>query len=382
MIQSAVRDALVCLSLMLVVPVGMHQSWAGEEALAPTANFDSPVPSPDGTRLLFSSDIVGRYTTVWIANRDGSNARPFVNWVGSNQTDPDWAPNGRSVVFSSDRDSVGHDVWRVSADGTGALRLTANSGDNRQPRFSPDGARIVFTSNRTGKDEIWYMSADGTNQKAVGLQSLLINDPAWSPDGTRIAFSGCLRPPNGSAITDGVCNIYIIALDASSASQVTFGKVNDWSPDWGPLGIVFSSSRSGGQTIWIVDPQGTSLRQVTDGNDGLNLDPRWDYTTNTIVFSKVGETPNVWATDLFGTRTQLTRLVGKNSGGVVVRDGSDVNSDGIVDCADLAVIRQRFGAISGKTGYDLRADLNGDAAINVRDLAFVAQKLPKGTVCK
>lgn len=380
MIYSIARNALPYLLLTLIVLFDIANAW-GEDGLSPTANLDTPTFSNDGTRFVFSSDLTGN-STIWIANRDGSKAYPLVNWFGSNQIDPDWSADGKTIVFSSDRESNNYDIWTILADGTKAIRLTSNSGDNRHPRYSPDGRRILFTSNRTGKDELWYMSADGSSQKAIGLQSILINDPAWSPDGSKIVYAGCLRPPNGSAITDGVCNLYTITLDASVTKQITFGKVNDWSPDWWVFGIVFSSSRNGGQSLWMVDETGSNLKQVTDGNDGLNLDPKWDKSSNTIVFSKVGEIPNIWSTDTFGNQTQLTSLHGRNSKGVVVNDGSDVNSDGNVNCDDITVVKNSFGKRSVQTGYDLRADINRDTIVDVKDLSFVAKRIPKEANCK
>lgn len=61
---------------------------------------------------------------------------------------------------------------------------------------------------------------------------------------------------------------------------------------------------------------------------------------------------------------------------------ADANSDGKVDCQDVAVVRAAFGKRQGQAGYDPRADMNGDLVINVQDLAYVTQKLPPGTVCR
>jgi hypothetical protein len=59
----------------------------------------------------------------------------------------------------------------------------------------------------------------------------------------------------------------------------------------------------------------------------------------------------------------------------------DVNGDGVVDCADLNIIRAAFGKQCGQTGYDIRADVNQDCVVDVRDLVIVSQQVPKGTKC-
>lgn len=60
----------------------------------------------------------------------------------------------------------------------------------------------------------------------------------------------------------------------------------------------------------------------------------------------------------------------------------DLNGDGVVNCADLAIIKASFGKKTGQPGFDPRADINGDGIVNVIDLAFVSRQLPGGTACK
>jgi YVTN family beta-propeller protein len=60
----------------------------------------------------------------------------------------------------------------------------------------------------------------------------------------------------------------------------------------------------------------------------------------------------------------------------------DLNGDGIVNCADLAIVRGSFGKKTGHTGFDPRADVNKDGIVNILDLSTVAKQLPAGTACK
>jgi hypothetical protein len=59
----------------------------------------------------------------------------------------------------------------------------------------------------------------------------------------------------------------------------------------------------------------------------------------------------------------------------------DVNGDAVVDCSDVAVVRCALGKRTGQAGFDGRADVNADRMVDVRDLDFVSQKLPKATRC-
>jgi hypothetical protein len=65
----------------------------------------------------------------------------------------------------------------------------------------------------------------------------------------------------------------------------------------------------------------------------------------------------------------------------VLANPADVNGDGKVDCADLAMIKASFGKRRAQIGFDARADVNKDGIVDVKDLAFVSQKVPAGTKC-
>jgi hypothetical protein len=60
---------------------------------------------------------------------------------------------------------------------------------------------------------------------------------------------------------------------------------------------------------------------------------------------------------------------------------ADVNGDGVVNCADLAIVNTSFGKRAGQTGFDARADVNGDGVVNIIDLTTVSRGLPTGMKC-
>lgn len=91
----------------------------------------------------------------------------------------DVSPDGKTVVF----DLLG-DIYTMPISGGKAKALMTDIAWQMQPRFSPDGKYIAFTSDEDGGDNLWIMNADGTNAKAVTEETFrLLNSPAWSPDG-------------------------------------------------------------------------------------------------------------------------------------------------------------------------------------------------------
>ncbi len=106
------------------------------------------------------------------------------------------SPRGDSVIF----DLLGH-IYRLPITGGTAESLTQASGIavNAHPRFSPDGNRIVFVSDRGGQDNLWVMNADGSNTRILYSDPFMrFTDPAWSPDGkTIVAVRNLASPGRG-----------------------------------------------------------------------------------------------------------------------------------------------------------------------------------------
>ena len=97
--------------------------------------------------------------------------------------DVDVSPDGRSLAFTM----LG-DIYTMPIGGGTPTRIADGLAWEVQPRFSPDGSRIAFTSDRGGGDNIWVMNRDGSDKKQVTKESFrLLNQPTWSPDGRFIA---------------------------------------------------------------------------------------------------------------------------------------------------------------------------------------------------
>ncbi|HEX5760288.1 MAG TPA: amidohydrolase family protein [Thermoanaerobaculia bacterium] len=94
----------------------------------------------------------------------------------------DVSPDGKEVVF----DLLG-DLYVVPIGGGEARALTADIAWQEQPRYSPDGKRIAFTSDQGGGDNVWIADRDGKNPQQVSKETFrLLNSPDWSPDGEYI----------------------------------------------------------------------------------------------------------------------------------------------------------------------------------------------------
>jgi imidazolonepropionase-like amidohydrolase/Tol biopolymer transport system component len=91
----------------------------------------------------------------------------------------DVSPDGKEIVF----DLLG-DLYTIPIGGGEAKALTSDIAWQMQPRYSPDGKTIAFTSDQGGGDNVWLMDRDGKKPRAVSKETFrLLNSPAWSPDG-------------------------------------------------------------------------------------------------------------------------------------------------------------------------------------------------------
>ena len=95
----------------------------------------------------------------------------------------DVSPDGKTIAF----DLLG-DIYTMPIRGGEATAIATGMAWEIQPRFSPDGSRLAFTSDRGGADNIWTMDTDGSDAEQVTKEKFrLLNNPTWSPDGRFIA---------------------------------------------------------------------------------------------------------------------------------------------------------------------------------------------------
>ncbi len=226
-------------------------------------------------------------------------------------TDPQISPDGKRIVYvvnfaDIQTDSRFSNVWMINFDGSDNRPITTGNYRDTTPRWSPDGSRVAFVSDRGGSAQIWQRWSDSGQ---MARMTSLPEPPSaieWSPDGRHIAFLSLVaehgrqlgnlpHPPEGAKWADpakiidrlvyrfdqigylkpGYSHVFVVAADGGAARQISTGKFNHggpglgagarpvWSPD--SKSILISANRT---ADWEYDSVNTEVHEfsVADGS--------------------------------------------------------------------------------------------------------------------
>ncbi|MBA2684953.1 MAG: PD40 domain-containing protein [Gemmatimonadaceae bacterium] len=222
--------------------------------------------------------------------------------TAGNDVDPKSAA-GR-IVFSTDRDA-NYEVY-IDITATVSRRVTNTVAQDDHPALSPDGATIVFVSNRSGTPRLWTVPAPALDATTFDAPTALVTGsdtaipeglPAWSPDGTTLAFN---------STRGGTSQIYTMAAAGGTAVQVTNEVGGAFDPAWS----------ADGATIVYTSATGTlHLRQVK-----LSTSTASDFATDSLDLAAATCDANVCvaAEDPSGTRGSILAFPPKGGRGEVV----------------------------------------------------------------
>ena len=204
---------------------------------------------------------------LYTVNRDGTDLRRLTHY-DVYTAEGVLSPDGRKIVFTSLKDGD-LEIYTMNVDGSDVRRLTYTPGYDGGPWWSPDGRKIAYRAHhpadssqlaeyrrllgqrmvRPSRVELFVMNADGSDQRQVTSLGGANFGPSWTPDGKRIIFSSNHRNPRS-----GNFDLFLVDASASMAGsgqveQVTFSPVFDGFPMFSPDGrkLLWASNRHAGK---------------------------------------------------------------------------------------------------------------------------------------
>lgn len=319
---------------------------------SPPADCDDLLASwsPNGREIVFARRQSGR-ASLWLMPASGGEPRVLLRDEFDNIT-PSFSRDSRRVIFESNRAGAqniwdleissgrlrqlttgpGSDANAVAGPAGGLLfahhvfqtsfhrrdlssrkeeRLMAATGSSYQLRYSPDGRRLLYFSNRRGNLDVWLLDP------RTSAQQLLTNHPAadlggdWAPDGNHVVFL---------SDRDGLFHVWTADVDAQTVRKL-FGKpvlatqgitmgtghspVPRWSPDGRKIGFVVEAER--GTALWSVDPDGGNAQQLVAGVLGFD----WYRDSRRVVYTRASTVEagarELVAADLSGGKEVILR---------------------------------------------------------------------------
>ena len=209
---------------------------------------------------------------IYTARPDGSDLRQLTR-NGAYNAEATVSHDGRRIIFTSTRDGD-IDIYTMNTDGSDVRRITDRIGYDGGAWFSPDGKQIVWRAAYPGTDadtaeyldllgrrlvrparvEVWVADADGGNARQVTSLGGANFAPVFTPDGRRIIFSSNFENPRS-----GEFDLYLINADGSGLEQVTTFEDFDSFPMFSYDGrrLVWASNRNqkepGETNLFIAD---------------------------------------------------------------------------------------------------------------------------------
>lgn len=243
---------------------------------------------------------------------DGTAMQALTNDSFNNES-PVWSPDGSRILFAADPNNNGNTQLDVmNADGSGRTQLTHDANGDFYGSWSPDGSHIVFTCGDGTDYQLCIMNADGTHETSITTGSNQYFTPSWSKN-NQIAFTCTV------SFVDQICTIH---PDGSGLTQITSDSHSHSSPSWSPdgtkLALIYDPTLYSDH-LAFMNPDGSSLQTLSTGS-----------TDNQVVSWSPDGTKLVYQNFVSGTDTQTrvytVNIDGSNETAITPNDGMAAGS--------------------------------------------------------
>jgi eukaryotic-like serine/threonine-protein kinase len=254
-----------------------------------TKRFTQEWPSPDNEWVAYVSWALQE--DLFIVHPDGSGMRQLTDDTVKDRA-PRWTPDGKRILFQSNRGTGRYEIWSIEPDGSGLQQITqkpANAGTGLwDPQFSPDGSRLAVDNEMGTFIVDLTKGIPASNAKALPApgENSLFGVNSWSPDGKRLA--GNLNHPNVPNY-----GIVLFSLESGKYERLTdFGAAPSWLSD--SRRLVFTAD-PGRDKIFVIDSQTKKWHEILAAPIGFFLDnPALSRDDRTLYYERGANGSDIW----------------------------------------------------------------------------------------
>ncbi len=265
----------------------------------------SPAFSPDGNRLTYTQDHQGDecFDIYLVELADGKSWNLTPSTSEAIYPHVRWSPDGKRLAFASNR-GRGFSIYTMPSSGGRPERISDHEFSDSDPEWSPDGKWLVFNALVTAQDSGVFIvpAMSGEIRRLVENDKVIeASSPQWSPGGKEIVFMSSER--GGSDI--GIWN-----FESGSVEWITDSRYEYYAPEWSPDGhkLAYLVNRDGIVSITIQDRE-THATETLEVEAGVHSDLHFAPDSNGVFFTFSGSRypPDLWMVNLKSREfTQLT----------------------------------------------------------------------------
>nr|WP_322864966.1 Tol-Pal system beta propeller repeat protein TolB [Aquicoccus sp. G2-2]MEA1112187.1 Tol-Pal system beta propeller repeat protein TolB [Aquicoccus sp. G2-2] len=231
------------------------------------------------SRVVFVSETgqkTDRKKRLAIMDYDGANVQ-YLTDSRALVLNPRFSPNGDRVLYTSFESGFPR-IYVLDVANVGRRVLQSQQGTmSFAPRFSPDGQRVVFSLEAGGNTDIYVMDIASGMQTRLTSAPSIETAPSYSPDGSRIVFE---------SDRSGKGQLYVMSASGGEAERISFGPGKYGTPVWSPKGdlIAFTKQTKGRFHIGVMRTDGSEERLLTASF--LEEGPTWSPNGRVIMFTR------------------------------------------------------------------------------------------------